>query len=1051
MNLSDIAELVYEKPSTLFIGAGFSMDSGGPGGYRLITELRHNFGDSKESNFFNYLEEIIGIDSDKRKEVEKYIRDYLIKLRPNEEQKYLLSIPWRAVLTTNYDHIPNRIEISIDRNREIECIIDETKEGPYIDREDKLYCFKLFGDMNKEWPEEGHMVFTRSDRRIAMFRIIKFCNFAQDLMMTSNIIYIGYSFKDDLIFDLLTEIRLSQKKVPWKGYAILPNEPSKEINDKMLRYGIEWVKGDVKGFVSKLEKFFTNIPISYAPLKKTLILDNIRIDVSKQTQYNVRNHLEYMHNELLEPVSEDPRYFLEGKDHTFYPFIRDWDYKRDLTPTFIRKGKKIGQFSINSSFFAPHRQTNSSSNDNVKIALIGNAGSGKSTVAKRIAYEWYDKGHPVIILKSKGFKFSRRAIEGFIEELNINFTRRTKDSIKGERKVFRYLIIADNLSGQISEIFYMVDYLTSKEILLDLLVVDRRSNLTQEKIDELDFDAIYDISDTLYSEDLTEFNKYMDKLKLNIPKEIIKRNIENSRINKSFFALMYSTIREVQKPLRDIIIDEYGSLGPDEKGVYELVSLLDALDTKLHINLISKYTSVPIQWLFDQLDKGRLSGILQLDVNKDIFTNHKIISEIIDISVFTSSERYFNVLYNIIDLFTTGNRTEEDFVHNMLIRKIKSHEHDTRITPRKTIELYERALEKIPTRPLYHHLARNYLHTLNYEKGIEAIKKAYKVWHRHFHEGDKNLMDTEGRLELLKAGDLLDSGVDKYIVWNYLDRAENLFFAARSDVRSSPEPIQGMARTYHLKARASDEYPIKCNFCLLALGRLNYIDKNVEQSAARSLRLRRRIIAELGKEFNLDYARRILEIHGNPDGFSYLAEIEMRKKNYKKVNQLVDEGLKHKNTIWLLRIKIKVLQILYQDIKLLDDLLERYIRLGEYDLELSFESAKYYFRLGNFRRSFITFDELHRKSRGYKSGYKFSTDNVLYEGNNMKSFRGVMREIPYVRHSGKIKCNDLSEYSETIPVKYDRIKYDNFLENDKVYFNIYFTFAGPQAMGVIIR
>jgi len=39
MNLYDLAKLVHEKSSTLFIGAGFSMDSGGPGGYRLITEL----------------------------------------------------------------------------------------------------------------------------------------------------------------------------------------------------------------------------------------------------------------------------------------------------------------------------------------------------------------------------------------------------------------------------------------------------------------------------------------------------------------------------------------------------------------------------------------------------------------------------------------------------------------------------------------------------------------------------------------------------------------------------------------------------------------------------------------------------------------------------------------------------------------------------------------------------------------------------------------------------------------------------------------------------
>lgn len=120
MDLSNLARLIKEKNCSIFLGAGFSMDSGGPGGQRLLNEIKTYFSESETRDSFKYLQEIIGIDSDKRKEVEKFIRKYLSRIEYNKNQKYLLSIPWKSVLTTNYDHVPDMISVSLDGNREIQ-------------------------------------------------------------------------------------------------------------------------------------------------------------------------------------------------------------------------------------------------------------------------------------------------------------------------------------------------------------------------------------------------------------------------------------------------------------------------------------------------------------------------------------------------------------------------------------------------------------------------------------------------------------------------------------------------------------------------------------------------------------------------------------------------------------------------------------------------------------------------------------------------------------------------------------------------------------------
>ena len=55
-------------------------------------------------------------------------------------------------------------------------------------------------------------------------------------------------------------------KFPWKGFAIMPTQPKEKTKKKLDSVGIDYVKGDLKEFITAAKKVFTETPKS-APLE----------------------------------------------------------------------------------------------------------------------------------------------------------------------------------------------------------------------------------------------------------------------------------------------------------------------------------------------------------------------------------------------------------------------------------------------------------------------------------------------------------------------------------------------------------------------------------------------------------------------------------------------------------------------------------------------------------------------------------------------------------------------------------------------------------------
>jgi hypothetical protein len=124
MELDEVVKEIQQNPTSLFYGAGVSIGSGGPNNIQLFDSIKAKFPKGESENFFEYLDQITDFDYSNRQEIEKFIKDNLAAISKRKEHEYLFSLPWRVVLTTNYDLIPDSIQNTIDGRRYIVSVVD---------------------------------------------------------------------------------------------------------------------------------------------------------------------------------------------------------------------------------------------------------------------------------------------------------------------------------------------------------------------------------------------------------------------------------------------------------------------------------------------------------------------------------------------------------------------------------------------------------------------------------------------------------------------------------------------------------------------------------------------------------------------------------------------------------------------------------------------------------------------------------------------------------------------------------------------------------------
>ena len=307
-----VVELLKSNQTTLFLGAGSSMGIGGPSGRKLLAEAINKFSDvkfSNDKNFFDVCKDIIDSENHSRPELEEFITKQLEGLYPKENHHKLVSLPWKCIFTTNYDTVLERIPQDKFKGRIIRPI-KEQQPNVELKRHDILYYIKIFGLIDAQYGEEGYPILSRTDYNTSFLSRNSYYRILGDCIRQGPVIFLGYSFEDDLVFDLMVELQqVMGPDIIRPSYAISPNKPSDKILRSFAKYDINHIQATFEDFVSLAYKEFKDKKFEPVYSQKTIHIRGVPIDIPSSLERPSKEHFSFLHSSSTDSNMKDLKKF----------------------------------------------------------------------------------------------------------------------------------------------------------------------------------------------------------------------------------------------------------------------------------------------------------------------------------------------------------------------------------------------------------------------------------------------------------------------------------------------------------------------------------------------------------------------------------------------------------------------------------------------------------------------------------------------------------------------------------------------------------------------
>src|SRR5262249_12180487 len=193
ISLQALATGIKTDKTSLFLGAGASIASGGPTGPGLASLLWKKLATDEEPS--NDLMEVCSILENRlgRRPLAEAVRDILAPLRPAGGTLTIPNLKWRSLYTTNFDPL---IERAYARSGVQLTTVRSNYEYASAERADAV-LFKIHGDISQDesFGDKGRMILTERDyEEHKQYREAIFARLAADLF-GGDVIFVGYSLR----------------------------------------------------------------------------------------------------------------------------------------------------------------------------------------------------------------------------------------------------------------------------------------------------------------------------------------------------------------------------------------------------------------------------------------------------------------------------------------------------------------------------------------------------------------------------------------------------------------------------------------------------------------------------------------------------------------------------------------------------------------------------------------------------------------------------------------------------------------------------------------
>lgn len=735
MKYLELVSSIVSGNCILFAGAGLTCDSGGKLWNDLITNLKKQFQyEGEDADNFDILDDIM-YDHDP-KIVYEYIQKQLCGAYIDQSLTELIKLPWFSVITTNYDVA---LEKALNKyHMKKICTLDDNYTFQLNWHGSELYCVKLMGSCDIPYGEKGSMVLTQGELEIAHEERTRIFHTLEAFSVNFSILFVGYSFNDEIFFDNLQKLEAMMGKPTKKNYALFLNEGNMDSRKKrkLDRYNVEPIYGDLKEFSKTLTREAILFDVNDQRYKKILYGSELLSLDPTSVGYFLSQFDPILYEDLNEDVAI--KTFLRGQLHSFKPFENKWHFERKEINDIIRA-------------ILDHRDAQESN----FIGVLGHPGSGKS-FAIHAAVNKLIREHNSIAIKIRNSVNkipSAEDLNDFITKLEtsidegklLKFERIILFSTE-ELKIYDYLRYAElsrSSKYPIDLLFESINFAESQYIPKKdtrIFIVDLGVELTEEETDRL---ADY----------LLEINK-LHKL----PQISKATSLEFVKSERNFLSLMYRFLDPAHHSINTLIDQKFAEIAksnPKAKDLICLLCLSSFFKLPMPISILRKcfvikYRKFDFSDLDELINETNEFVVPTTRPIPSVSIFHKYIAEyLVKIIQLPEMDKYLKLLADSVQLTS---KTDADFTDLLFIdfgirrgdRVPKS------FTDEGLIKALFSMKSRQPARLVIHHLAK-LCNRIGHDSTVvdELLEEALKDHPSELHlfERPENVMTTKADIE----------------------------------------------------------------------------------------------------------------------------------------------------------------------------------------------------------------------------------------------------------------------------------------------------------------
>lgn len=353
----------------LFLGAGANnhccLNNGErmPSGDKLAEllskkfEVRHtNLAETSEFVEANYT----------RPELNTYIIELLTGAQPSTGFKLIKTFKWNSIYTTNYDLLIEDIYSDHDAIQKLKVYYTSVQHIDLGPNDVPLY--KLHGCISRADTNEGRLVITPDDYAEFKKHRSRLFNRLADQLYDKPFLYLGYSRQDPNFRQILADVHSEMYTNIPEGYALAPGK-TEEDEIVWKKKGVTLIDMDVDEFLQTLDKELRGRSYNDKPIFDFPIL--------KQYEQLDTNEIEETLSYFTFPIPKygakiNPSSFYKGSEADWIDLEYKIDAERDIYDEIMGN---LLEDSI------------SIENQTTSYCILAEAGTGKSTVLRRMAFD----------------------------------------------------------------------------------------------------------------------------------------------------------------------------------------------------------------------------------------------------------------------------------------------------------------------------------------------------------------------------------------------------------------------------------------------------------------------------------------------------------------------------------------------------------------------------------------------------------------------------------------------------------------------------------------